>query len=118
MKEAALRMMDHFQTRVRPGSLEKVKALRALVAAYPHIPAGTSDFHVSMNFEWSESDFGGSSWHLRGVQLRNGKLELTTGHGKSDGMCGSDQRESPTEDIEAYLSALETNPAQMLGPFL
>ena len=118
MKTAALRMMDHFLTRVRPGSLEKMKALHALVAAYPDIPAGTPDFHVSMNFEWSESDDGGSSWRLRGVQLRNGKLELTTGHGNSDGMCGSDQYESPTEDLEAYLSALETNPAQMLGPFL
>lgn len=118
MQAAALRMMDHFLTRVRPGSQEKMKALRALVAAYPNIPAGTPDFHVSMNFEWSESDFGGSSWRLRGVQLRDGRLEITTGHGNSDGMCGSDQYESPTEDVEAYLSALATDPAKMGGPFL
>ena len=127
MKTAALRMMDHFLARVQhyydrgvsfQASLDKMKAMHALVAAYPDIPPGTPDFHVSMQFQVDESDYGGSSWSLRGVQLRNGKLEITTGFGNTDGMCGSDQSENPTEDIAHYLSALETDPKKMSGPFL
>lgn len=117
-KTAALRMMDFFLSRARKASQERLQAMHALVAAYPDVPPGTPDFHVSMNFECCESDFGGSSWRLRGVQLRGGVLQVTTGHGNSDGMCGSDQFESPAEDAEDYLSALGTDPARMSGPFL
>lgn len=127
MNEAARQMMDHFLARVQhyynrgvtfQASLDKMKAMHALVAAYPDIPPGTPDFHVSMQFQVEESDYGGSSWSLRGVQLRNGKLEITTGHGSTDGICASDQFESPTEDTALYLSALDTDPQRMSGPFV
>jgi hypothetical protein len=64
-------------------------APRAIVAAWPDIPSGTPEFHVSMNFNHSEGDYG-----------------------------GSDVYEKVTEDVGAYLAALHSEPTAMMVPFL
>ncbi len=114
-KEAALQMLDLMISR-KPHP--KLTAFRAAVESWPNLPPGSPDYRVSMNFNRVESDFGGSSWDLRGVRLRAGVLELITGFGVTDGMSGSDQREKPTDDIEHYLSVLSSPERTRGGPYL
>jgi hypothetical protein len=95
IQQAALQMMDFLLGRA-PG---KVAAIHAIVAAHP-------DFHVSMNFDFSEGPY-------RGVHLRDG-----SGGGNTDGMMGSDVYEKVTEDVDAYPSVLQPDPEAMMGPYL
>lgn len=92
--------------------------VRTIVAAYPDIDPATPDFHVYMYFNHRELDYGGAAWEVRGLWLRGGRLELTTGRGLTDGMSGSDFHEDPTEDITAWLAALESPAEGMMGPFV
>ena len=100
------------------GARQKLAAMRAIAAAWPNIPPGTPDFHISMNFNQSEGEYGGSSWNIRGVQLRGGVLEITRGSGNTDGMTGSDVYEKVTDDVAGYLEALQSDPKTMGGPYL
>jgi hypothetical protein len=111
--QAALAFMDV----VLSFSPEKGAPLHALVAAYPNIPAGTPDFHVYMYFNDTRNPYGGSSWDVRGLWLRSGVLEITTGTGNTDGMTGSDVFERPTDNVEAYVSVLQSDPGNMMGPY-